>query len=269
MKAILTSLLNQTTATYSDQQCAWLVTHIGDLDSDIRDQLVFNSFCHGFLDHCFTNEQMRRIANDVTTKQLLFCGITGQNEDDIYTRTFTALLGSLMLHVDKENAFLSDFERQTWLAWSITYLNTEDDWRGFTQEHGWAHGIAHGSDLLTEAATHPSFSSIQLKQALDTVKNVLYKQTSPFLDDEEERLARVILAVSSNRKSDRHHTLNFIKQLNDELWSQYHTLDANNAAYYRLSAWKRILMTLYFNDTTFQVAIKPMITQYFAEMGML
>ncbi len=97
---------------------------------------------------------------------------------------------------------------------------------------------------------------------------MLYKQTSPFLDDEEERLARVILAVSSNRKSDRHHTLNFIKQLNDALWSQYHELDANNAAYYRLSAWKRILMTLYFNDTTFQVAIKPMITHYFAEMGM-
>lgn len=48
------------------------------------------------------------------------------------------------------------------------------------------------------SAAHPKITTAQLQQALDVVANVLAQQKKPFLDDEEERLAMIILCVCQN-----------------------------------------------------------------------
>jgi len=269
MKNDIERLLTTDTAKYSDQQCMWLLEHIGDLNGDIRDRIVYGSFCHGFLDNNFSTEQMKMIANYVTENELLFLNIDENNNSHIFTRTFTALLGSLLLHKDKQHPFLTSLQRQKWLEWAITYLTVEKDWRGFINEHGWAHSIAHGSDLLAEAVSHPSFSADQLKRSLLTVKSILNRQTGPFENDEEERLAMIILSHSNSSKRNFKDTLDFLEQLNTSLWTQYQDTEGSRTSYYQISSWKRILMTLYFNSLKYKTTVKPMIDQYFKNMGYL
>jgi hypothetical protein len=43
----------------------------------------------------------------------------------------------------------------------------------------------------------------------------------------------------------------------------------NNEAYYRVSSWKRLMMTLHFMAPSMQSTLLPLVTKYFQKMGYL
>lgn len=60
MKNILASKL-QSTQPYTNQELAWLLENIGHPDSDIRDKLVYTTFCHILLNRLITREQAQEL----------------------------------------------------------------------------------------------------------------------------------------------------------------------------------------------------------------
>ncbi|HFU4024760.1 TPA: hypothetical protein ACGO0F_000435 [Streptococcus suis] len=60
MKNILISKL-QATQAYTNQELVWLLENIGHPDPTIRDELVYASFCHIFLDGLITREQAQSL----------------------------------------------------------------------------------------------------------------------------------------------------------------------------------------------------------------
>lgn len=96
--------------------------------------------------------------------------------------------------------------------------------------------IAHGSDLLAAAAAHPKITTAQLQQALDVVANVLAQQKKPFLDDEEERLAMVVLRVSQNSNHATDSISRFFNETDIIRWTDYTEHPHKNKAYYRVSS---------------------------------
>jgi hypothetical protein len=249
---------------FTRAQIEWLLDHIGNEDGAIRDDLVYQLFARGFCSGGFNDEQKRFIAARATASAGLFTHIGERNGYFVYTRTFTALLGQLLLATDADDSFLTPQQLQTWLTWAIRYLQEENDWRGFVSGHGWAHAIAHGSDLLSAAVAHPAMTMDQLAQSLAVVANVLQRQQAPFLDDEEERLAMIIIEAARNHHYPRAAVTDFIKTTDEQL------RQANDDAlptYYRLSAWKRVLQTIYFLEPTLQSVIEPLMTQYYQRNG--
>ncbi|MGR8837982.1 DUF2785 domain-containing protein [Leuconostoc falkenbergense] len=268
MRNDLSKFLMAENGQFSDSQCLFLLEHIGDPNPEIRDGLVYETFAKGFSDDIFTTEQMRYIATFITDQKLLFKNICDTSDKfSVFTRSFTALLGATILHKDNQTPFLNQNQLSIWFDWAIKYLCIETDWRGYVSKFGWAHSIAHGSDLLTEANLHHQFDSHQSRQSLQTLKSVIVKQTQPFLDDEEERLANVLLAVLSETKVDVMEVQEFIVYLDKLVWNSYEQSNGAIDDYYRLSSWKRILMTIYFNTPKLKNQIEELIDKYFIISG--
>jgi hypothetical protein len=104
---------------------------------------------------------------------------------------------------------------------------------------------------------------------LDVVANVLARQKKPFLDDEEERLAMIVLRVSQNLNQATGSINRFFNETDIIRWTDYTEHSHNNEAYYRVSSWKRLMMMLYFMAPSMQSTLLPLVTKYFQKMGYL
>ncbi|WP_461223970.1 DUF2785 domain-containing protein [Lacticaseibacillus suihuaensis] len=182
----------------------------------------------------------------------------------MFTRTFTALLGQLMLSADHTAPFLTTAQREVWLTWALRYLRAEHDWRAFVPGHGWAHGIAHGSDLLTAAVAVPSSGEAYAKAALLAISDVLDRLTVPFAADEEERLAMIVVQVNDRYPEA---VAQYLAKTDAGRWEAMSANTDTPTAYYQLSAWKRILQTLHFTSGTLQAQVTPLIRHYFKASG--
>lgn len=163
MKNILASKL-QSTQPYTNQELAWLLENIAHPDSDIRDKLVYATFCHILLNSLITREQAQELLQrSLDTKPFSLEGPT-------LKRSFTCLLYCLLLSVDNEpesiyHAFLSTNDRELLFQQALDYLAIENDWSGYDEKLGWIHTAAHGADFLLAASCHDQFPAEKTKKS--------------------------------------------------------------------------------------------------------
>ncbi|MDN4608557.1 DUF2785 domain-containing protein [Sporosarcina highlanderae] len=194
-----------------------MLENIGSIDSELRDTLIYNSFGKLIIEDYLTIKQMDYILT-VCLRNLLLN--IGQNEDDsVFSRSFSALVIVLILKKDKEKRFLSADTLEQVIVKSIDYLKLEKDIRGNVVEKGWAHSIAHGADLLTEAISHPHFNIALSPECFETIKLCLFKDSTselPYVDDEEERLVCAVEALQEKGVSDGDIDI-WVSSISDEL----------------------------------------------------
>lgn len=174
----------------------FLLKNIGNPDGYLRDNLIYRGFCELILNEQFTDEQLIAILKTCLDDEHLYLNITHNDPtDDVFTRSFSALVITLILGEDREKRILSEELVVETIHRSIHYLFLEKDYRGFIHTKGWAHAVAHGSDLLAEAIRHPLMMDSQLLcSALGSLKSCLHTEYA-LIDDEEERMLPVIDAL--------------------------------------------------------------------------
>jgi hypothetical protein len=105
---------------------------------------------------------------------------------------------ALILEKDRNGQFLKKDSVIRSIDASLHYLFDEKDLRGYVKDKGWAHSIAHGADLLSEAIKHPYFSMDNATRCLEVIMCCLFKVSPegfPYVDDEGERLIYPILSL--------------------------------------------------------------------------
>ncbi|MEK4385652.1 DUF2785 domain-containing protein [Solibacillus sp. FSL W7-1464] len=174
----------------------YMLKNIGNTDSYLRDHLIYQGFCELILNDQFTKEQLILILKTCLDDGHLYLNITHNDlSDDVFTRSFSALVITLILGKDREKRSLPEALVVEAIHRSIHYLFLEQDYRGYDHTKGWAHAVAHGSDLLTEAIRHPLMSDSQfLCSALQSLKSCLLTEYA-LIDEEEERMLPVIDAL--------------------------------------------------------------------------
>ncbi|MQW23302.1 MULTISPECIES: DUF2785 domain-containing protein [unclassified Lactococcus] len=204
MNHILEEKLNRDSVTYEQAEIDWLLENIGNENSEIRDDLVFESLANGILNHYFSLAQFQYIAQASmeTNGQLFELEKSGKAS---LTRTFSALLNGYLIKGDGENAgkyegSLSSEQREYLFETVLSYLHLEQDFTGFSEEFGWVHGFAHDADALASAMQHPDFSEKQALRALDEMAALFHRLPEPFSHNEERRLAQVFVAALRNKK---------------------------------------------------------------------
>ncbi|HFI0738752.1 TPA: hypothetical protein ACGO06_000960 [Streptococcus suis] len=131
MKNILASKL-QSTKPYTNQELAWLLENIGHPDPAVRDELVYASFCHIFLNGLITREQAHSLLQfSQDTKPFSL-------ESSTLKRSFTCLLYCFLLSVDNDqdsgySAFLNTDDRELLFQQALDYLAIENDWSGYDE----------------------------------------------------------------------------------------------------------------------------------------
>jgi hypothetical protein len=170
-----------------------MVQHIGSTDSELRDKLIYTSFYYLIKQDYLNHKQMKYLIETCLDQNHLFLGIGTTKDDSVFTRAFSTLIIALILGKDREARFLSEETVLQAIDSSIQYLHKEEDTRGYVDEKGWAHSIAHGADLLDEAVKHPLFELTLANECLDTIGRCILKEKA-YIDEEDERL---IFAITS------------------------------------------------------------------------
>lgn len=174
----------------------FMLENIGNPDPYIRDTLIYRGFCKLILDDRLQQNQIVHILKVCLDEQHLTLNIhTKVSNDSVFTRSFSALVVALIVYKDAQKREIQETLAQNMIKQSLHYLNLEFDYRGNVKEKGWAHSVAHGADLLTQAVLHPLFDELCTKEnGLKTIEHCLSTEYA-FIDEEDERLLNVIDAL--------------------------------------------------------------------------
>ncbi|NQJ68373.1 DUF2785 domain-containing protein [Streptococcus suis] len=243
MKELIEKL--QTSKPYTDDELAWLLENIGHPDPTIRDELVYASFCHIFLDGLITREQAQSLLQFFQETNPLSL------ESSTLKRSFTCLLYCLLLSVDNDSesiyhAFLNKEDRELLFQQALDYLTIENDWSGYDEKLGWIHTAAHGADFLLAASCHEQFSNEKSKEVWQAILTCLTKQSKVFSAGEEIRLAQIPVYLLLNEKVS-----------SQELTEWISKLDFPNQApvdYFRWLNLQHFLSSLYFQLRSHQAS---------------
>lgn len=253
---------------FTNNQVDFMLKNIGNTDPYIRDNLVYMLFATGFMNKAFTFDQQEYIINYFFANDLLFKDILEPQNDFVFTRSFSALLGGILLEFDEDSGILSDNQRNRLFKWSIQYLQLESDYRGFVTNKGWAHAIAHGSDFLGNSLSHTKFHLSNVSELFITLKKVINRLENPFMDEEEARLASAFKLGVQAENISVEDFIKGIQYIDKELWTQY---DATKLiTCYRLHTWTHILhhwLIFFSNDSEIKSIIELKLNNYYQKMG--
>ncbi|HFI0976739.1 TPA: DUF2785 domain-containing protein [Streptococcus suis] len=234
----------QTSKPYTNDELAWLLENIGHPDPTIRDELVYASFCHIFLDGLITREQAQSLLQFSQETNPLSL------ESSTLKRSFACLLYCLLLSVDNDSesiyhAFLNKEDRELLFQQALDYLTIEDDWSGFDEKLGWIHTAAHGADFLLAASCHEQFSAENSKKVWQAIVTCLKKQKQVFSSGEEIRLAQIPVYLLLNEKVTSQELAEWMNELD---FPNQEPLD-----YFRWLNLQHFLSSLYFQLNSHQV----------------
>lgn len=227
-------------SSFTNAEVKWLVNHLSDVRPEIRDDLCYTILAKGIINRVFTKEQIRWIADDLYQNNRLFQQMDIQGEATL-GRSFVALVWGILLGEDGSiGELLTEDERMYAFKSAIAYLQLEKDYRGYDECYGWVHAIAHGADLLSAALSHPNCLKAVSKQSLNVVTHIFNTATSPFIDEEEQRLGMAIVAGIHAGNVTQLQLVEWMKAQSFDL------LDGTNIAYYRWTMYKHFLASIYF-----------------------
>lgn len=253
---------------FTNKQVEFMLKNIGNTNPYIRDNLVYTLFATGFMNSAFTLVQQEHTIDYFFNNDLLFKDILEPQNDYVFTRSFSALLGAIILECDDDTSILNDNQRQEMFKWSIQYLKLENDYRGFVTDKGWAHAIAHGSDFLGSSLSHTKFHLTNVNDLFITLQTVINRLETPFWNNEEARLASAFKLGVQAETISAEDFVKGIQYVDKELWQQYDTTKLNTC--YRLYAWIHILhhwLIFFSNDTKIKTIIKQKLDYYYNKMG--
>lgn len=163
-----------------------LLACVGEPDPALRDGIAFMGL----------SRWLRAGELDADTRAALATDLLGQlraaPDAGGFRQPFAALVLSEVVRADRLDPQL-DGERLRELATAAAmYLSGVRDYRGFSEDEGWRHGVAHGADLALQLAVHPELKAAQVEPLLAAVAGqVQPRRTLFYTYGEPERLARV------------------------------------------------------------------------------
>jgi Protein of unknown function (DUF2785) len=168
---------------------------IGTTDSELRDKLIYSTFCQLALDSHLEHELLSDLLDYCLSDDMLFKGIGEDGTDTVFTRAFTSLVIAVILYKDNEDDFLPKNAVYKTKDHLIDYINSENDLRGFVPGKGWAHSVAHVADAFDELILN---NKIQQKDLLDMLRPLWEKilvSDSVYVHGEDDRMVTPILAM--------------------------------------------------------------------------
>jgi hypothetical protein len=172
-----------------------MLQKIGTTDPYLRDQCIYRAFAKLIRENYLSHKQESYLLEVCLDNQHLFLGLGKEGySDQVFTRSFSALVIAYLLDKDGVQRKIEGSLIEKAIEASIQYLLQEKDRRGYVPEKGWAHSVAHGSDLLTNAVLHPLFNLHNINRCLQAVKTCLLVEEA-YIDEEDERMLTIIGAL--------------------------------------------------------------------------
>lgn len=229
---------------HGNELFSYMLTHLGTIDSELRDHLIYQLFCQLITYELLSEEQMTDTVRVLMSDEFLMRGIGDLESDDVFTRSFATLWLTGLFWIDKQKLFLEPSLRIEAFRKCADYLRKERDTRGFVEDKGWAHSIAHGADLAAMIVGHPQIEKKLIPVVLEGIASCFWKD-GVYVDDEDERLVAVLMVlVNSNYKEEI--LIEWVEQVFDRL-EQRMPIDGYDTSFYQARTNSlQFMKTLYF-----------------------
>lgn len=204
-----------------------MLKHIGSADSELRDTLIYGTFCKLMLDKQLDQKLLIEMLDVCLSDTMLFKGVGEIETDTVFTRSFTTLLITLILYRNNEEDFLSSHKILVIKDKLIAYLNLENDLRGFVAGRGWAHSIAHVADAYDELVKNENITSDFYLEILHSLWDKVFVSEAFYIHDEDERLLVPILEML-NRGLDNDAIEDLLQHVHLKLKKQKSQIDEEN-----------------------------------------
>lgn len=176
-----------------------LLQYIGDPQPELRDNLIYPMFYMWIKEeNRFSEEELRSLLSVLTDNNHLFYHIGSEEDQSVFTRTFSALPIALIVQRHRQNPFFTQVEIEQLLHTMLRYYKEEKDLRGYLSEGGWAHSASHGADVLAELVQCKECSAVMLGEILVAISEKLDNGRHIFSDEDDERLVNIVDAIIDN-----------------------------------------------------------------------
>lgn len=222
-----------------------MTDNLGSVDSEFRDNLIYTTFYHWIIEDRFTVEQLKYLLNICLDKSHLFYKLQDEDEDAIFTRTFSVLIVALVLYKHREIGILSEKELYEVKDKLIQYMLTERDVRGYVDIKGWAHSAAHTADALDELVQCSCFNTDDLIDVLNSIKAKVCIDYYVYVDEEDERMVTAVESAINRKVLNKDQIIHWLKGFkiekpNDKKKREYWCLKVNMKTFLR-SLYFRLL----------------------------
>ncbi|MFC0190180.1 DUF2785 domain-containing protein [Fictibacillus aquaticus] len=226
-----------------------MMNHIGDTDPVLRDKLIYSTMFKMIRGKMFTENQLEQLLLLSVDESHLFNGLGEEGMDSVFTRTFSVLITALAVSIHNEHPFLSETVFHNVKEKVLSYARGENDIRGYVDEKGWAHSVAHMADCLDELAINHATTKADLTDILHIAQLKLMEPRKVFDTEEDERMVTAVCAVMKRGLHTREELLTWL-----ESWSDYKKTEDYNQNYTLKINTKHFLRSLYFRlDGTYAV----------------
>lgn len=170
-----------------------MLKYIGDPDPELRDGLIYLTFVYWIEEKkYFSNEELYDLLNILIDENHLFYNIGSEKDDSVLRRSFSVLAVNPILCVHLDKPFL-DTDMMLKIKDSlIKYLKEEKDLRGYNNEKGWMHALAHTADAFNVLLACEGTTEETCKELLLCIEGKLLEGRYIFTAEEYERLVTVI-----------------------------------------------------------------------------
>jgi len=163
-------------------------------DPLLRDEFGYQLLTHWIMNGQYDDKQLRdfmaRWLHDWNS------GLGESGSDTVITRSFAALMLSILIYRDMQASFLTNDEIATLVDDALETFADEADWRGYDKEKGWLHALAHMADVFKFLARNRKSTPQQHMRILDGIAQKLtQKTTNRLTHSEDERLALAVIEI--------------------------------------------------------------------------
>jgi hypothetical protein len=167
-----------------------LVDCLADADPAIRDGIAYEALMHWMRAGALDAGGLRALRGRLLDAL--------EGEDAVgFRKPFAALALSEVARTDRIGPWMSPAERAAMVAAAAEYVESVRDYRGYDDQAGWRHGVAHGADWLMQLALNPALDRAQLDRILAAVAaQAVPESAHAYVFGEPGRLARPVLYVA-------------------------------------------------------------------------
>ncbi|WP_260982812.1 DUF2785 domain-containing protein [Lysinibacillus fusiformis] len=226
-----------------------MLAHIGSTDSELRDTYIYSSFYEWILEKNLLDHRCLTKLGHYCLDHLLLNGIEEEESDEVFTCSFTTLLVALILARDLKDNFLSQDSIEEGQTKLLAYVKAEMNVRGFVVGKGWAHSVAHVSDVMDELVKNPKIKKTAYDDLLHALWSIYLQPHYIFIHDEDERLLVPIFAMLE-RGLAQNEVVQFIQQMPATLSTLKDQLDEVN--FYIVRFTSKTLLKSFFIQTNHQ-----------------
>jgi hypothetical protein len=177
-----------------EELTAELFSYLGNTDPDLRDDIGYIVYANWLEMGLYSQETILEQISQLTDN--LETGIGEQDTNSVFLRSFSVLFLAEIIYNDNKAPKLDKATIDTLVEKALWYLEHEKDPRGYTQDKGWAHALAHTADLLFVLAENKHTSSAQHLRILNGITEKLETASDwVYVHGEDDRLSRAVLAI--------------------------------------------------------------------------